>query len=176
MPKIKKLTLSAILFSIGLILPFITMQIPTIGSMLSPLHIPVLMAGFVLDSISAMIIGIILPVFRGLIFMIPRFPTAFFMVFELGAYGLVSGLIFNKVFKRNFTYFNIYVTLITSMIIGRVMFGIAKYIAFKYILDMSAYTLVLWVSDVFISSIPGIIIQLLLIPMLMMILHKRGNI
>lgn len=176
MTNTKNLAMSAILFALGIVLPFITMQIPTIGVMLSPLHFPILIAGFVVGPINALILGLILPIFRGLIFQIPRFPTAIFMTVELGIYGLVSGLLFNKLFKKKFTFFNIYTSIIIAMVLGRVGFGIVKYIAFKYILDMSAYSIAIWISDVFISSVPGIIIQLIIIPTLVMTLHKRGDI
>ena len=38
----EKVTLSGMLFAIGLILPFFIGQIPAVGKMLLPMHIPVL--------------------------------------------------------------------------------------------------------------------------------------
>ena len=43
---IKKLTYSAICLALCLVLPFLTGQIPQIGSALCPMHLPVLLAGF----------------------------------------------------------------------------------------------------------------------------------
>lgn len=45
--QIQNMVLSALLLAIGLVLPFLTGQIPEIGSALLPMHIPVLICGFI---------------------------------------------------------------------------------------------------------------------------------
>ena len=44
---IQNLVLSAMLLAVGIVLPFFTGQIPKVGSMLLPMHLPVLVCGLV---------------------------------------------------------------------------------------------------------------------------------
>ena len=92
-----KNVLSALFLSIALVLPFLTGQIPEIGSMLCPMHIPVLLCGFFCGPVWGLMVGAIAPVLRSFTLgMPPMFPTAFCMAFELAAYGLVAGWLHNK--------------------------------------------------------------------------------
>ena len=96
-----KIVLSSIFLALAYVLPFLTGQIPEIGSMLCPMHIPVLLCGFICGWKYGLIVGIIAPIFRSLTLgMPPLFPTALAMAFELGTYGLLSGLFYN-VFNKN---------------------------------------------------------------------------
>ncbi|WP_330558204.1 ECF transporter S component [Acutalibacter sp. 1XD8-33] len=92
----KNIVLSAMFLAIGLILPFFTVQIPQIGQMLLPMHIPVLLCGFVCGWQSGAIVGFVLPLLRSAIFGMPVFfPSATGMAFELMTYGLVAGLLYS---------------------------------------------------------------------------------
>jgi thiamine transporter ThiT len=85
----KKMVLSALFIALGLVLPFFTGQIPQIGSRLLPMHIPILLCGFVCGAPFGLAAGFITPLLRSLIFgMPPMMPTAVAMAFELAAYGL----------------------------------------------------------------------------------------
>ncbi len=168
--RVKNLVLSAMFIALGIVLPFITGQIPEIGSMLLPLHIPVLICGFVCGPVYAMAVGIILPIMRSFMFgMPPLYPMATSMAIEMGVYGLVAGLIYIKLPKSNI---NIYVSLITSMILGRVAWGIAMFV----FLGMSggAFTMEWFISGAFLGAIPGIILQLVMIPPLVIVLNRTG--
>ena len=97
MSSTKKLVVSALMLSMALVLPFFTGQIPEIGNMLLPMHLPVLLAGFIVGGPSAMMVGAIAPILRSIIWgMPPMFPKAIGMAFELAAYGFVSGIIYSK--------------------------------------------------------------------------------
>ena len=94
---VKKISLSAMFFALGLILPFFTGQIPQIGSMLLPMHIPVFLCGFICGWKYGGVIGFLLPLMRYALFgMPPIYPTGIAMSFELATYGIVSGWLFNK--------------------------------------------------------------------------------
>ena len=94
---VRNIVLSALFLALGFVLPFFTMQIPSIGSMLLPMHIPVIICGFVCGAPLGVIVGFILPLLRSLIFtMPPMFPTAIAMAFELAAYGMISGYLYNR--------------------------------------------------------------------------------
>lgn len=174
MRKTNKLTVMPMLLAIGLVLPFITGQIPAIGVMLSPMHFPVIIGGFILGPGYGAILGAVTPLLRNVLFGIPKIPNAFFMAFELMTYGCVSGFMFFNVFKKDYSLPKIYLSLIVSMISGRIVYGIVKLISFRYLLNFGAYTFGIWLSDIFLLSIPGIVAQLILIPFLIKELNKRG--
>lgn len=174
MNKIKEIAIASLLLSIGLILPFITGNIPTIGVMLSPMHFPIIISGFILGPAYGALLGVLTPLIRSVLFSLPKMPNCIFMAFELMSYGFISGYIFQKIFKKKYTYKNIYISQICSMIIGRIVYGVIKLIAFKYILGFGAYSINLWLTDVVLMSIPGIIAQLIIIPVLIYTLNKRG--
>jgi thiamine transporter ThiT len=78
--------------ALGLILPFFTGQIPKVGSMMLPMHIPVLLCGLICGWKYGLMAGAVLPLLRSALFgMPPLFPTAAAMAFELAAYGFLSG-------------------------------------------------------------------------------------
>ena len=91
--RLQKMVLAALFLALAYVLPFLTGQIPEIGSMLCPLHIPVLLCGFICGWPWGLAVGFIAPLFRSLTLgMPPLFPTAVCMAFELATYGAISGL------------------------------------------------------------------------------------
>ena len=91
---LKNLVLSAMFLAIGIVLPFFTGQIPQIGKMLLPMHLPVFLCGLICGWQYGLAVGLILPVMRSSIFFMPAmFPTAIAMSFELAAYGAVAGFL-----------------------------------------------------------------------------------
>ena len=94
---VRKTVLSALFLAIGLVLPFITMQIPAVGKMLCPMHIPVLLCGYICGWPYGLIVGFVTPLLRGAMFGMPAiFPNAVCMAFELAAYGFVTGILSKK--------------------------------------------------------------------------------
>ena len=118
--QIRKLTYSALYLAIALVLPFLTGQIPEIGSMLCPMHIPALLCGFVCGWPWGLAVGFVSPLLRSLLFGMPTAYTAAAMAFELAAYGAVSGILYRIFPRRNWS---VYVTLIAAMIVGRLVWG-----------------------------------------------------
>ena len=157
------------LFSIGLVLPFLTGQIPEIGNLLLPMHLPVLLCGFICGKIYGGIVGFSLPLVRSLIFGMPvLFPSAVTMAFELMAYGFFTAFIYS--FFRKKTLLSIYLSLIPAMLIGRAVKGAANAIA--YGVSDKAYSFGAFISGAFAEAVPGIILQLLLIPAVLIALKK----
>ncbi|MDK2902991.1 MAG: hypothetical protein PWQ93_910 [Clostridiales bacterium] len=164
----KNLVLSGFFLALGLILPFLTAQIPSIGNRLLPMHIPVFLCGFVCGWPYGLIVGFIVPVFRSMLFgMPPMFPTAVAMAFELATYGCMSGLLYKLLPQKN-AY--IFVSLIISMICGRIIWGIVS--LFLYGLSGTAFTWELFIAGAFLNAIPGIIIQLIIIPIIIIALSR----
>ena len=113
--RVLRLTYSALYLAIALVLPFLTGQIPQIGSMLCPMHIPALLCGFVCGWPWGLAVGFIAPLLRSALFGMPTmFPAAVAMAFELAAYGAVAGLLYRVLPKRTGC---IYVALIAAMVV-----------------------------------------------------------
>ena len=94
----RKMTLAALFMALGLVLPFLTGQVPAVGKMLLPMHIPVLLCGFVCGWQYGLLVGCIVPIFRSMLFGMPiMMPTAVGMAFELGMYGLICGLLYPRI-------------------------------------------------------------------------------
>ena len=159
---------AAVSLSLCLLLPFLTGQIPQIGKTLCPMHIPVLLAGFLCGPWWAALVGAIAPVLRSVLFSSPAiFPTAVAMCFELATYGFVSGLLYKLLpGKKVFTY----VTLIAAMLAGRIIWGIARVILAG--LAQSEFAWTAFLSGAFVNAVPGIILHIPLIPVLV-ISRKR---
>lgn len=160
--------LSALFLALAYVMPFLTGQIPQIGSMLCPMHIPVLLCGFICGWPWGLVVGFISPLFRSLTLgMPPPFPTALCMAFELAAYGAISGLM-HRFLPRKKPY--IYVSLLTAMIVGRLIWGAAMLICMGVTGGSFAFTAFL--SGAVLNAVPGIIIQIILIPIIVMVTEK----
>ncbi len=157
--------------AMGLFLPFLTGQIPQIGSMLLPMHIPVFLCGLICGWQYGLLIGAIVPIMRSLIFgMPPLYPTATAMCFELATYGFVAGFLFSRFKKQGIV--TLYASMLLSMIAGRIVWGLAEVILLGF--AGNTFTWQAFFAGAFLNAFPGIILQLVLIPALMMALNKAG--
>lgn len=169
--EIKKLTLSAMFLAMAFIMPFLTGQIPQIGSMLCPMHIPVLLCGFFCGAPWGIGVGFIAPLLRSITLgMPPMFPKAFCMAFELATYGFIAGLMYKKLPKKRI---NIYVSLISAMIIGRLVWGFVMFGCMGF--DISKFGLSAFLAGAVLNAIPGIVIQIIFIPIVVIALGKAVN-
>lgn len=158
--------LAALFLALAYVMPFLTGQIPEIGAMLCPLHIPVLLCGFFCGWPWGLAVGFIAPLFRSLTLgMPPLFPTAACMAFELAAYGAITGLM-HKLLPRKKPY--IYCSLLTAMLIGRLVWGAAMFVCPG--IKGGSFTFAAFLAGAITNAIPGIILQLVLIPILVMVL------
>ncbi len=170
--RVTKMCLSAMFIAIGWILPLLSGQNQELGNMLCLMHIPVLVAGFILGPQYGIMVGAVTPITRFLIFgRPPIYPTGVCMAFELAAYGFLSGFIYKLLVKRNMNeMFSIYAALIAAMIGGRLVWGISRTVC--GIVSQSSFTWKAFITAGFVTAIPGILIQLFLIPALIMLLNK----
>ena len=164
---IRNLVFAAVCLALCMVLPFLTGQIPQVGSMLCPMHIPVLLAGFLCGPWWALAVGLIAPLLRHLLFGMPPLMVAIPMCFELAAYGLISGLLY-KILPKKTGY--VYVSLVAAMVGGRIIWGIAKVITAG--VTSSAFPWSAFISGAVSTAIPGIILHIILIPVLVMALRK----
>ncbi len=182
--QVRKMTCSALFLAVALVLPFVTGQIPEIGSRLCPMHIPALLCGLTCGWSWGLAVGFIAPPLRSALFHMPAmFPEAVAMAFELAVYGAMSGLLFHLFHKKEKEHTEqnpkkasglglIYTVLVISMIAGRIVWGIVRLVLAG--LSGSSFTWALFLAGAFTKAIPGIILQLVLIPVLVSAIDQAG--
>lgn len=154
--------------ALGLVLPFLTAQVPQIASMLLPMHIPVLLCGYACGWQYGLVVGAVTPLLRSFLFAVPvMFPGAVAMAFELAVYGMMTG-IFYRLFPRKI--WSIYATLLIAMVSGRIVWGIVRMTIAG--ITGNAFTWKLFLAGALTQAVPGIILQLVLIPILVMAMRK----
>ena len=165
----KKITYSAMFLALAFVLPFFTGQIPQIGSMLCPMHFPILLCGYLCGGVWGALVGFLAPLLRSMILGMPiMFPSAICMAFELATYGFVAGKLYRNL-NQNKRY--IYISLILAMILGRLIWGMAMFICLG--LNSNNFGLTSFFTGAIANAIPGIILQLIIIPVLVMIMSKN---
>lgn len=161
----RKLVIAGVLLAIGIIIPLIfhTTGIP--GNVFLPMHIPVLLGGFLLPSYLALLLGMLTPILSSLLTgMPPLFPMAVIMVFELGTYGLVASILYRKLKLPSV------ISLVLSMVAGRIMAGLVVFILVAFFAyQMGPITFIIGGVT---TGVPGIVIQLILIPSLVYSIMK----
>ena len=168
--QINTMTLAAMFLGIGFVLPMFTSQIKEVGDTHLPMHIPVMLCGLICGRKYGLFVGLILPLLRGFIFgMPPLYPNAVWMAIELATYGFVIGFIYFRISHKNPS--SVYISLIAAMILGRIAWGISKAVLMG--LNGKVFTVSMFIAGGFIDAVPGIILQLVLIPLVMAMLNKR---
>lgn len=167
--KAKNIALAALFLALGMVLPLFSMQIKEIGDTLLPMHLPVLLCGFLLGGRWGFTVGLLLPLLRSVVFARPvMYPNALWMALELATYGLVAGVLYKRSQK---TPKDRYAILLCAMLAGRIVWGAAKSLLLG--LGGKAFTISAFFAEGFLDAIPGIILQLILIPLILDIVEKR---
>ena len=160
---VKRLTFTAVCLALCVVLPLALHAIPDAGTLLSPMHLPALICGWPYG----LLCGLLGPVLSSAITGMP--PAAYMppMIVELAVYGFVSGLLMQLIRTKNL-YADLYISLLSAMLLGRIVAGAARALFFA----AGSYTMSLWATSYFINSLPGIIIQLILIPIIVVSLTR----
>ena len=151
-------------------LPIFTGQIPQIGNMLLPMHLPVLICGLICGWQYGGIIGFLLPLLRYMLFSAPPMPNGIAMAFELAAYGAIAGFLYNR--SKWQCIVSLYRSLLIAMIGGRVVWGAVRVLMLG--MGGSSFSWQMFMAGAFLNAIPGIILQLVFIPALMVALNRTG--
>ena len=168
---VKNITLSAMFLAIGLVLPFFTGQIRTIGNMLLPMHLPVFLCGLICGWQYGAAVGLVLPVLRSFLFFMPPLPLAVVMAFELATYGGVAGFLYNH--SKWKCVLALYRSMIVAMLAGRVVWAIGRTVLAGFN-PKFGFGLGVFLTSGFVEALPGIILQLTLIPVIMVALDRTG--
>ncbi len=164
-----KICLSAMFLALGMILPLFTAQIKEIGDTLLPMHLPVMLCGLLCGPLFGGTIGLALPFLRSALFsMPPLYPNAVWMALELATYGLVIGMVYKKM--QNKGILGVYISLISAMVLGRIVWGIAKSVLLS---AKGGFSFAMFITGGFVDALLGIILQLIIIPLIMSVLKTK---
>lgn len=166
---IRNMVLSALFLAVAYILPYFTGNIPQIGSMLLPMHLPTILCGFLCGAPWGAAVGCFAPLMRSAILGMPyMYPTAIAMAFEMAVYGFVSGFLYNRLSKNPL---GIYTALIGAMLCGRVVWGVVMSFL---LVGKGGFTVAAFIAGAFTNAIPGIVLQLVAIPAIVLSLQKAN--
>jgi len=180
----KSLALSAMFLALCIVLPYLTGNNYQLGSMLLLMHIPVLLCGLSCGWKWGLGVGFVAPLLRSLLVGAPPMPnTAVPMAFELAAYGMLSGLLYHLLStpKANFfatlsegarTTAKLYVSLLAAMLLGRIVWGLVKFAFVSLFIPDGVFTMAAFLSGAFLVAWPGIVIQLVIIPPIILALQR----
>jgi niacin transporter len=164
----RKIAYTSLFLALAIILPVAFHQFGIAGRIFLPMHIPVLICGFVVGPLAGVIIGLIAPFLSHLLTSMPPAYAVPLMTLELPLYGLCAGLIYLRL------KWNIYVALIFAMIAGRLAFALGLIILGRFV-DLPYGALEFFAAGgAVVAGIPGIIIQIIIIPPIVAAI-KRAN-
>jgi len=167
--KTKRLVTAALFLAVGMVLPLLTGQLKQLGNALLPMHLPVMLCGLICGARYGLSVGMILPLFRGVMFgMPPLYPNAVYMSLELLCYALVIGFLYKKLENRGIA--GVYASLVTAQISGRIVWGISKVILLG--IGKNGFTFMAFITGGFVDALPGIALQLVLIPFIVVLYQK----
>ncbi len=164
-----RLVLAAFFLALGIVLPTLTGQLKEIGDSLLPMHLAVMLCGVICGWQYASIIGLLLPFLRSMIFnMPPLYPNAVWMALELATYGFVIGFLFSL--RKKYSRWYLLLCLVSSMIAGRIVWGIAKAI----LLGIAAkpFGFEAFIVGGFVDAVPGLILQFILVPLVVEVIYQ----
>ena len=166
--QIRVMVLSAMFLALGLVLPFFTGQIPQIGGMLLPMHIPAFLCGLICGWQFGVVVGFIMPLLRMMLFGMPPLMTAVAMAFELAGYGAAAGLLYERLPRK---VWRAYGALIGAMLAGRVAWGLASW-AIYALLTPNSFALATFWTGGFVNAWPGMVLQVVLVPLVVLSLER----
>ena len=164
----RQLTVSALCLTLCLVLPFLTGQIKQIGNALCPMHLPVFLCAYLCGAPWAAAVGFVAPLLRFALFQMPPvFPFGISMAFELACYGLVSGLLYQVLPGRMV---RLYGSLLAAMAAGRIVWGTIRFLLAG--LSGSEFSMAMFWAGAIFNAVPGILIQLILVPAIVLGLER----
>lgn len=159
MSAVKKSIITAVCIALCVVLPQAFHAVPNAGAIYLPMHIPVLLCGLICGWSYGLLCGLAGPALSALLTGMPPAAVLPGMLVECGVYGLAAGLLM-QLLRTKHLYADLYISLAAAMLLGRVASGIAKALIFS----AGSYSMASWVAGSFVTALPGIVIQLALLP------------
>lgn len=169
MSQVKSIVVTAVCAALGIVLPMLFHAVPGAGNVWLPMHVPVMICGLVAGAVPGAATGLLAPVLSSLMTGMPAAPILPSMTCELVVYGLVSGLLSARVRTGSLPR-DLYVSLVGAMLAGRVMGGVLQ----AWIFSPGAYSLVAWGTGYFVTGLPGIVLQLVVVVPIVVALERAG--
>jgi len=160
----KQISLSALFVSLGILFPIFFHQLGLAGRIFSPMHYPVFFAGILVGPVSGAVAGILSPILSFFLTGMPPPYAVPLMALELPVYGVSIGLFYRRL------KIPILISLVLSMIAGRIAFALGIFVIGAFVNLPISFISFLEAS--FITGLPGILLQLILIPVLNFRLRK----
>ena len=167
MSLVKKAMFTAVCAALCVVLPMAFHAIPNAGGIFLPMHIPVLLCGLICGWPFGLACGLVGPLLSSLLTGMPPMAYLPSMLVELATYGLVCGLLMQLV-RTKTLYVDLYISLAGGMLIGKVIAGVARALIFA----AGSYTMAAWTTSYFVTALPGIALQLALIPTIVFALER----
>lgn len=170
MSSVKKASITALCIALCYALP-VAFHAFALGSAISPIHIPVFICGLICGPVYGAFCGIAGPIVSSMLTGMPTITNMISMLPELVAYGLISGILMKIIHTRS-VFVDIYASLIPAMLIGRIVGGLASALFYSSLSSGEHYSFALWFAAYFVGTLPGLILQLAIIPPLIIALMK----
>ncbi|UCE23809.1 MAG: ECF transporter S component [Candidatus Zixiibacteriota bacterium] len=167
--KTRFITYIALFLALAVLLPVGFHAFGLLGRVFLPMHIPVLLAGFLAGPVSGLAVGVLAP---GISFLLTSMPPTYavpLMTLELAIYGFVAGVVYRKL------RLNIYLALLLALVFGRLMFGLGLFVLGMFI--ELPYTAAVFFSSsgAIVAGLPGIIIQIVIIPVIVAAMNRTRS-
>jgi hypothetical protein len=171
MTGVKKITLTALFTALGILIPIVFHTNPMFGSVFLPMHITVIVCAMITGPYRGMICAALTAFISSIVTgMPPIYPVGVIMIFELITYASVAGILTKILIVRINKIAALYTALIAAMLAGRIIMGAASVIFIGLI--GNGYSMKAFITAAFITALPGIIIQLAIIPWIILVLRK----
>ncbi|MCL2047262.1 MAG: ECF transporter S component [Defluviitaleaceae bacterium] len=168
MTNTKNMVLTALFIALSVLLPIGFHAIQMAGFVFLPMHIPVLLAGLACGWKFGLVTGLIAPLVSASFTGMPSWANVPPMMLELGVYGLASGLALEYIRTKRAS-FDLYIALVVAMLAGRIVAGIAQFVYFSG----GDYSVGAWVAAYFVTGLPGLVIQFMFVPSVVMALERE---
>lgn len=162
-----EMVIAALCVALGIVLPLALHGIPNAGKVLLPMHLTVLLCGLLCGPAYGLSCGLLTPLLSSLVTSMPAASMLPSMMCELAVYGFVAGMLVCLV-RTRFQALNVYTALIGAMLVGRIVYGVMNALVFQ----AGEYSFQLWLTASFVAALPGIILQLVLLPLVVLALRK----
>ncbi|MCI9435974.1 MAG: ECF transporter S component [Lachnospiraceae bacterium] len=164
---VKKAILTAACIALCVVLPMAFHAIPNAGNIYCPMHMPVLLCGLVCGWPFGLLCGVAGPVLSSLFTGMPSMAYLPSMVIELAAYGFVAGIMM-RIVHTKMLLADLYISLAAALLAGRIVAGASRALIFA----PGSYSMAAWAASYFVTALPGLVIQLALLPAIAFALEK----
>ncbi len=159
---VKNLLVAAALLVLSVVLYKFFGGFTLFGGYLCVMEAPILLCGLLCGPVLGALAGAAAPIVCSLLFNSPTMnPDALAIAVEYIVFGVACGVLYKIMCQ------NVYISLILSMYLGRTAYGVMMRILVDYSSESFLY-------DIIFCCIPGIVLEIVLLPLIAILLDKTG--